>query len=105
VAPGIDLKEDPDQVVLRVRVQPRASRDALGGERDGALVVRLTAPPVDGAANKALLRFLARALGVAPSALRIASGAKGRDKRVSVTGLDAATVLARLTDRREARGA
>jgi uncharacterized protein (TIGR00251 family) len=98
------LKEDADQVVLRVRVQPRASRDALGGERDGALVVRLTAPPVDGAANKALLRFLARALGVAPSALQIARGAKGRDKQVRVAGLDAAGLRVRLVDRMEARG-
>jgi hypothetical protein len=104
VAAGLDLKEDADQVVLRVRVQPRASRDALGGERDGALVVRLTAPPVDGAANKALLRFLARALGVAPSALQIARGAKGRDKQVRVAGLDAAVLRARLVDRMEARG-
>jgi uncharacterized protein (TIGR00251 family) len=104
VAAGLDLREDGDQVVLRVRVQPRASRDALGGERDGALVVRLTAPPVDGAANKALLRFLARALGLAPSALRIATGAKGRDKRVSVAGLDSAAVFARLRDRMEVRG-
>ena len=104
MAAGLDLKEDADQVVLRVRVQPRASRDALGGERDGALVVRLTAPPVDGAANKALLRFLARALGVAPSALQIARGAKGRDKQVRVAGLDAAVLRARLVDRMEARG-
>jgi uncharacterized protein len=55
-------------VTLRVRVQPRASRDALAGEREGALVVRLTAPPVEGAANEALARFLGRTLGVAPSA-------------------------------------
>jgi uncharacterized protein (TIGR00251 family) len=96
VAAGLELREDTGQVVLRVRVQPRSSRNALGGERDGALVVRLTAPPVDGAANKALLRFLARSLRVAPSALRIATGAKGRDKRVSVRGLDAAAVVTRL---------
>ena len=84
-------------MTLRVRVQPRASRDALAGEREGALVVRLTAPPVEGAANEALSRFLGKALGVAPSAVRVVSGTTGRNKVVSVAGLDAATVRERLS--------
>ena len=79
-----------------MRVQPRASRDAFGGEREGALVVRLTAPPVEGGANKALVRFLGRGLGVAPSAVRIASGTTGRSKRVAVVGIDASTARDRL---------
>ena len=79
-----------------MRVQPRASRDALAGEREGALLVRLTAPPVEGAANEALARLLGRALGVAPSAVRVVGGATGRNKRVAVAGLDAAAVRARL---------
>jgi uncharacterized protein (TIGR00251 family) len=83
-------------VTLKVRVQPRASRDALAGEREGALVVRLCAPPVEGAANEALARFLGKALGVAPSAVRIVSGATGRNKVVAVAGLDAAAAQARL---------
>jgi len=83
-------------VTLKVRVQPRASRDALAGEREGALVVRLVAPPVEGAANEALGRFLAKALGVAPSAVRIVAGGSGRNKVVAVAGLDAAAALARL---------
>jgi uncharacterized protein len=76
-----------DGVVLRVRVQPRSAREALGGVRDGALVVRLTAPPVEGRANQALARLLARTLGVPPSSLSLLSGEKGRDKRVRVAGL------------------
>jgi uncharacterized protein len=83
-------------VTLKVRVQPRAARDGLAGERQGALVVRLTAPPVEGAANDALRRFLGRTLGVAPSAVRIVSGTAARDKLVAVSGLDAAAVRARL---------
>lgn len=79
-----------------MRVQPRASREGIGGEREGALLVRLTASPVEGAANKALARFLGRALGVAPSAVRIVSGASGRQKRVAVSGIDIATVRERL---------
>ena len=52
-------------------------------------MVRLTAPPVEGAANEALVRFLGRGLGVAPSAVRIAAGTSGRSKRVAVSGIDA----------------
>jgi uncharacterized protein (TIGR00251 family) len=93
---ALDLRETDAGLVLRVRVQPRASKDALSGEREGALVVRLTAPPVEGAANKALARFLGKALGVAPSAVRVVSGATGRNKTVSVAGLDAAAARERL---------
>ena len=95
-AGALDIAEHDAEVTLRVRVQPRASRDELAGERDGALLVRLTAPPVEGAANEALARLLGRALGTAPSAVRIVSGARGRQKRVAVRGLDAATARARL---------
>jgi uncharacterized protein (TIGR00251 family) len=93
---ALDLRETDAGLTLRVRVQPRASRDALSGEREGALVVRLTAPPVEGAANEALARFLGKTLGVAPSAVRVVSGASGRNKVVSVAGLDAATARERL---------
>jgi uncharacterized protein len=74
-------------VSLRVRVQPRAERDALAGTRQGALLVRLTAPPVDGQANAALARVLARALGVPPSAVELRQGATGRDKLVRLHGI------------------
>ena len=93
---ALDLRTSGASLILRVRVQPRASKDALGGEREGALVVRLTAPPVEGAANEALARFLGKTLGVAPSAVRVVSGASGRNKVVSVAGLDAATARERL---------
>jgi uncharacterized protein (TIGR00251 family) len=83
-------------VRFAVRVQPRASRDGIGGEREGALVVRLTAPPVEGRANEALARLLGRALGVPPSAVRVVQGATGRDKRVAVAGVSAAAALERL---------
>ena len=93
---ALDLRTSGASLTLRVRVQPRASKDALGGEREGALVVRLTAPPVEGAANEALARFLGKTLGVAPSAVRVVSGATGRNKVVSVAGLDVATARERL---------
>ena len=94
---ALELRTTDAGLTLRVRVQPRASRDALAGEREGAQVVRLTAPPVEGAANEALSRFLGKALGVAPSAVRVVSGTTGRNKVVSVAGLDAATVRERLS--------
>jgi uncharacterized protein (TIGR00251 family) len=93
---ALDLRDTGGGITLRVRVQPRASRDALGGERDGALVVRLTAPPVEGAANEALARFLGKTLGVAPSAVRVVTGASSRNKVVSVFGLDASCARERL---------
>jgi uncharacterized protein (TIGR00251 family) len=79
-----------------VRVQPRASREGLAGLRQGALVVRLTAPPVEGAANAALLRLLGQALGLAPSALELLRGRTGREKLVLARGLDAASARAAL---------
>jgi uncharacterized protein (TIGR00251 family) len=93
---ALDLRASADGLTLRVRVQPRASKDALSGEREGALVVRLTAPPVEGAANEALARFLGRTLGVPPSAVRVVRGTTGRNKVVSVAGLDTATARERL---------
>ncbi|HEU0107710.1 MAG TPA: DUF167 domain-containing protein [Vicinamibacteria bacterium] len=82
----IEVRDVAGGATLRVRVSPRASRDELAGERDGALVVRLTAPPVEGQANAALVRFLARHLGIAASAVSVARGAKTRDKVLLVAG-------------------
>jgi uncharacterized protein (TIGR00251 family) len=93
---GLDLRDVPGGIGLRVRVQPRSSRDAVGGAREGALLVRLTAPPVEGAANAALARLLGRTLGVPPSAVRIVGGATGRAKRVAIAGVDLATARERL---------
>jgi uncharacterized protein (TIGR00251 family) len=92
----LDVRDADGGATLRVRVSPRASRDAVGGERDGALVVRVTAAPVDGAANDALARVLARVLHVPPSSVALRQGAAGRDKLLHVKGLDADTLRARL---------
>ena len=83
-------------MTLRVRVQPRSSRDGVAGVRAGALVVKLTAPPVEGEANAALMRFLAGLLDVPRGAVTLRHGARGRDKTVHVAGLDVATARARL---------
>jgi uncharacterized protein (TIGR00251 family) len=83
-------------VTLRVRVQPRAAREAIAGLREGALVIRLTAPPVEGEANAALLRFVAELLDVPRAAVTLRHGARGREKTLHVSGVDVATVKARL---------
>ena len=83
-------------MTLRVRVQPRASRDEIVGQRDGALVVRLTAPPAEGRANKALCRLIAGRLGIAPSRVTLVRGAKSRDKVIKVEGVESAEIAARL---------
>ena len=75
-----------------VRVQPRASRSEVVGVHGGALKVRLQAPPVDGAANDALIALLAESLGVARGRIRIVAGAASRAKVVEVEGVEAARV-------------
>ena len=77
-------------------MKPRALRDAIEGERDGALVVRLQAPPVEGEANAALTRLLAGVAGVRPSSVKILRGATGREKLLRFEGLSAKALRERL---------
>ena len=74
-------------IELDVRVIPRAAKTEIGGSRDGALLVRLNAPPVDGAANDALIAFLAALLDMPRSTIRVVSGERGRRKRVAIAGI------------------
>lgn len=74
------MTRSDDAMVLRVRVFPRAKRNEVGGERDGRLVVRTTAPPLDDRANTAVRKQIAEHLGVALSRVQIASGHHSRDK-------------------------
>ena len=82
--------------MLAVRVIPRARKTEIAGTREDALLVRLAAPPVEGAANEALIEFLADRLHVARRAVRIVSGERGRAKRVAVSGVTAQQILALL---------
>jgi len=81
---------------IAVRLRPRGHRDELIGVEDGVLQARVTAPPVDGKANKALCRLIAKRVGVAPSRVTLVRGAKSRHKLVRVEGLDPDQLLARL---------
>jgi uncharacterized protein len=90
----IEFTERDGAIVFAVRVTPRASRDAIEGEHQGALKVRLTAPPIEDRANESLRRLLAARLNVPISAVRIVSGEKGRNERVVVRGVSRAQVVA-----------
>jgi uncharacterized protein (TIGR00251 family) len=81
---------------LRVRVTPRAGRNAIAGWRDGVVGVRVTAPPVEGEANRAVAALLARALGLRPTAVTVVQGRRGRDKVVRIQGMTAPEAEARL---------
>ena len=83
-------------MLVDVRVIPRAGRSGLAGTRGGALLVRLNAPPVEGAANAELIALLARTFGVARRAVTIVSGERSRQKRVQVEGVAMAAAAARL---------
>ena len=85
----------PD-VVLNIRVVPRARRSGVGGMRGDAWLVRLQAPPVEGAANEELIALLASTLGVSKRAVSIVSGERSRQKRVRVAGIDAVTAQERM---------
>lgn len=88
------MTEGAATVTLVIHVQPRARRTEVVGPHGGAIKIRLQAPPVDGAANAELIRFLSERLGVPRQSIRIVSGETGRRKRVRVTGApDAAARL------------
>lgn len=84
-------------MILSVRVIPRALKSAITGRRGGAVLVRLAAPPVEGAANDALIDLLARAFSIPRRQISIVSGEKSRDKRVAIEGLTEGDVSARLS--------
>jgi uncharacterized protein (TIGR00251 family) len=90
----IAIRESDGVLSFMVRVQPRASRNEIDGEWQGALRVRLSVPPVEGRANEALRRFLATHLNVPMGAVRIASGERSRLKRIEVQGVRPEQVFA-----------
>jgi uncharacterized protein (TIGR00251 family) len=81
------LAPTPQGTRLILRIQPRASRNEIAGRHGDAIRIRLTAPPVEGAANDALVRFLSRRLGLPRGALTLTRGHTSRDKTVEVEGL------------------
>ncbi len=96
----------PDNAVqesafLAVRIQPRASKNEIIPIDGGAFKIRLTAPPVDGAANEALVKFLSDVLGTAKSRVAIISGETSREKRIRISGMSEAEVRRMLNSKAE----
>ena len=92
----LDVRDTPEGAVLRVRVVPRAGRTTIDGIVDGAIRVRLAAPPVEGAANRSLIGLLAETLAVSKRDVEIVSGTRGRLKTVRIRNRAASEVRARI---------
>lgn len=84
----LDIKELPDGIAFKVRVQPRSSKNTVAGIMGDYLKINLTAPPVDGAANAACTAFIASFLAVPKSSVVITNGPNSRLKVIKVTGMD-----------------
>ncbi len=89
----LQVADKDGAITFAVRVVPRAARSEIAGEHDGALRVRVAAPPVEGAANEELRRTLARALDVPTRAVEIVNGQTTKTKRVRVAGVDSRRLL------------
>lgn len=99
----IPYTESTDGIVFKVQVVPRASRSEIVGAHNGALRVRIAAAPVDGAANEAVLRILARVFKVSRSAVQITAGHSSKIKQVSITGGAANALAALIRGQHESR--
>jgi uncharacterized protein (TIGR00251 family) len=90
------IEATKDGVIVDVRVIPRAGKSGIAGVRDNAVLVRLNAPPVEGAANAELIEVIAGALGVPKRAIAIVSGDRSRQKRIRIDGVTLAHAASRL---------
>lgn len=94
--PDYHMRETDDGLEVRLHVQPRAKRCEIAGEYNGAIKIKITAPPVDDAANRAVMEYLAGRLGISKSRITLLSGGRSRDKTVLVRGMSSETLLERL---------
>jgi uncharacterized protein (TIGR00251 family) len=83
----LKIGEKGDTLILTVSVKASARRERIAGEKDASLMLEVTAPPVEGKANRAVALLIARSLGVAPSRVTIVGGEKSKTKRVAVSGV------------------
>ncbi len=79
-----DIKKTDTGICFKIYVQPKASKNSIVGQHDDALKIRLTAPPVDGAANKLCIKYLSKITGISKSAFEIASGQTSRTKQIRI---------------------
>lgn len=92
----VSIKQCDGYITIKVRVQPKASKNEIAGIFDDALKVTLTAPPVDNEANKALCAFLAKRLKISRGSVSVIGGATGRNKVVAINDITAEELCAEL---------
>ena len=97
ISDGLKITESDVGLLVLLHVQPRAKRSEVAGLYNGALKVKVTAPPVDDAANRAIIELLSSLLGLSKSNLHILSGGKSREKTLQVRGISLADFLARIS--------
>ena len=95
----LDIRETDRGLEIRLHVQPRAKRCEISGEFNAALKIKVTAPPVEDAANRAVKDYLAKLLDVAKSKIRILSGSRSRDKTLLIQGVSREEFLKRIEAR------
>lgn len=95
---GLQISETNEGLTVRLHVLPRAKFSEIAGLHNGALKVKITAPPVDDAANRSIIEFFSKLLGVSRSNLKILTGNKSRDKVLQIKGLSLIDLMARLPD-------
>lgn len=98
------IKKVKEGIQFAAAIQPRASKNEICGILNGALKIRLTAPPVDGEANRTCVKFLAKFLGVSPSCVHIVSGHTGKHKNIQIEGMDEASLLKIIFPKNPAEG-
>jgi uncharacterized protein len=95
-AADLDCRETPAGLEIRLRVQPRAKHGEISGIKNRALKIKVTAPPVDDAANRAVVELFSALLGISKSSLQIISGLKSRNKTLQIKGLSLRSFLDRI---------
>lgn len=93
----LKVDENTNGVIFNIKVTPKSSKNEISGICDGVLKVKITAPPVGGAANRECIKFLAKSFGVKTSSVSIVKGEKSREKRISVMGMNKDDVLRQIS--------
>ncbi len=93
MAEELQIQQGADGIIIRVKVVPRSSKTTIEGIYQGALKIRLTSPPVENAANRDLIALLSRKLRIPKSAVQIISGAKSREKKLALAGVEKPDIL------------
>lgn len=97
IGPELQVQETNAGLLVRLHVLPRARRSEIAGLHNGALKIRITAPPVDDAANRAIIEFFAALLGLPRSGIKIKAGGKSREKILQIEGISRAGFLSKIS--------